>query len=243
MRIVAVEAAFTNWGMLPEEWSSLFGVALIAFIVDGIGRDQPLGAGAVGVVAVGAEHLSFPQGVMRRLEQGCADLFMAPGAELLLGGLRQQFEISTMNPVAIDAGELGCVVLASVPERYIATSVTLQADRVPGSGGAVFGKIHQSANAVSTSASDVVGSWTVATFAPLVRPRGVLVAALAHWNVLITDEFVVVAARTELRAHECSWRSRRGSGGRSGSGGGSWSRRGLGWSGLGRRGLGLTGYC
>ena len=56
MRIVAVEAAFTNRRMLIEERPTLFGVALIALVIDGVRGNQALGLGAVRVVAVGAKH-------------------------------------------------------------------------------------------------------------------------------------------------------------------------------------------
>jgi hypothetical protein len=55
----------------------------------------------------------------------------------------------------------------------------------------------------------VVGRCAVATFTTLVRRRRVLVAAHAVRLVLVADEFVVVAPRTEFRSNESGGRSRR----------------------------------
>ena len=62
MRLMAVQAVFPNGRVLPKERPSLLGVAGITVLVDGI-LDQELGARApVRIVAIGAGHLSFPQG-------------------------------------------------------------------------------------------------------------------------------------------------------------------------------------
>jgi hypothetical protein len=66
-------------------------------------------------MAVGADQLSFPKRVMGGFQQSGADLLVAPGTKLQLGRLRQQLEISAMNPVAINASQLGFIMLAAVP--------------------------------------------------------------------------------------------------------------------------------
>lgn len=112
---MAVEAALANRRVFPKEGAALLAMTLVTLVIHRVRRDQPLGLGAVGIMAVGADHPSFPKRVMGGFEQSCADLLVAPGTKLQLGRLGQKFLVSAVNPVAINASQLGFVVLASMP--------------------------------------------------------------------------------------------------------------------------------
>ena len=203
VRIVAIEAALTNRRMLPQKWTALFRVALIALVVDGVGGNQALRLGAVRVVAVRAKHFFFAKGVMRWLEERNPNLFMASRAELLLARLRQQFVVAAVNLMAVNAGQLGFVVLAAMPHCDITARVASQTDRILRGGRLIFCEIHQAADAATAAASHVIGSRSVATLAAFMRRRRVLITAHAVRLICVADELVVVAARAKLCADEC----------------------------------------
>ena len=62
VRIVAIRAILAHRRVLEEERSALFGVALVASVVNGICLQQTLGGAAMRVMTVGTDHLSFAQG-------------------------------------------------------------------------------------------------------------------------------------------------------------------------------------
>ena len=62
---MACQAVFDRRGMFPHKRSPDIGVALKAFQVDVLGIDQLVRDGSMGVVAVGARHFAFPNGMMR----------------------------------------------------------------------------------------------------------------------------------------------------------------------------------
>ena len=156
VRIVAVETAFTDWRVLEEEGTALFAVALVALVVDRVCRNEPLSLRAVGIVAVRTNHSLFPKRVMRRLHDRRADLLMAPSAKLHLAWLRQQFGVSTVNLMAIDAGELRLIVLAAMPQCNVSPRVASQTNRILGVGGQGLSEVHQTTDTAAAAAAHVV---------------------------------------------------------------------------------------
>lgn len=130
VRVVAVETTLTDRRVLPQEGAALFAVTLITLVIDRVCRNEPLGLGAVRIMAVRANHLLFPQGMMGGLHDRRADLLMTPGAKLHLAWLRQQFRIPAMNLVAVDAGEFCFIVLAAMPQRYVSPGVASETNSI-----------------------------------------------------------------------------------------------------------------
>jgi hypothetical protein len=112
---MTVQAALANRRVFPKEGSALLAVTLVTLVIHRVRRNQPLSLRTVRIMAVGANQLSFPKRVMGGFEQGCADLLVAPGTKLQLGGLGQKLLVSAVNPMAINASQLRFVMLASVP--------------------------------------------------------------------------------------------------------------------------------
>jgi hypothetical protein len=207
VRVVAVETAFTDGRVLPQEGAALFAVALITLVVDRVCRNEPLSLRAVRIMAVRANHLLFPQRMMRRLHDRRADLLVAPRAKLDLAGLRQQFRISPVNLMAINAGEFCLIVLAAMPQRHVSPGVTSQTNGIFGGGGQGLGKVHQAANPAAAATAHVIGRRPMATLASLMRRRRFGVAVNAHAIIYVADELIVVAARTQLRPYISGRRS------------------------------------
>jgi hypothetical protein len=195
VRVVAIEATFTDWRVLPQEGTALFAVALVTLVIDRVCRNEPLRLRAVRIMAVRANHLLFPQGMMRRLHDRRADLLMAPSAKLHLAWLRQQFGIAPVNLMAVNAGEFCLIVLAAVPQRHVSPGVASQTNGILGGGGQGLGKVHQAANPTAAAAAHVIGRRPVATLASLMPRRRFGIAVNAHAIVYVADEFIVMAAR------------------------------------------------
>ena len=77
VRIVAVQAAFPNRRMLPEERPAFLRVAAVALLVYGICDDQLRRVRAVRIVATDAIHQAFPNGMMRCTHRHGLDGLMA----------------------------------------------------------------------------------------------------------------------------------------------------------------------
>ena len=60
---MAGQAILNRRRVLPQERSARMGMALETLLVDGLGVDQFVGNGAVGVMAVRAFYLPFPNGM------------------------------------------------------------------------------------------------------------------------------------------------------------------------------------
>ena len=113
------EAVFLHRRMGPHERTPLFGVALVAEIVNPVPFDHLVPETAVVIVAIRAFYFSFPDGMVGlsiffRSDPGVADV-----AELRLLGL-QVFAGHRMNGVTVIAGNGDGFVLAHVPEGQIA---------------------------------------------------------------------------------------------------------------------------
>src|SRR6266536_3149976 len=83
VRFVAVQAILTHGGMLEQEWSPLFGMALIASVIDRIFAQQRFGKGTVWIMAIRAHHFAFAQ-----RHVGGAEHLRAPVLMTLEAGVR-----------------------------------------------------------------------------------------------------------------------------------------------------------
>jgi hypothetical protein len=116
--------------MLPKKGPSGFGVTFKAFQVDVLGVDQFVCDGTMGVVAIRALHLAFPDRMMRLSQQLRRNGPMACDADFRLGGFGQIFGMLLMNIVTIGAGKRSGFMFAGVPHGDFTLAMTLQANRV-----------------------------------------------------------------------------------------------------------------
>src|SRR6266567_1624909 len=59
MRVMAEAAVLAHGRMLEQEWPALFGVALVASVVDRIAAQHRLGVGSVRIMTIRAHHLAL----------------------------------------------------------------------------------------------------------------------------------------------------------------------------------------
>src|SRR6266567_3945930 len=59
MRVMAETAVLAHRRMLEQEWPALFGVALVASVVDRIAAQHRLGVGSVRIMTIRAHHLAL----------------------------------------------------------------------------------------------------------------------------------------------------------------------------------------
>ena len=102
MHIVTVEAVFSNRRMLKSEGPSFLSMTRVAQFVDAVRLEHFWSKAAVGVVTVGAFHLSFLYGMMRLPVCHHPDILVTVEAEIRLFGL-QAFLYAPMDRVAISA--------------------------------------------------------------------------------------------------------------------------------------------
>lgn len=125
MRRVAVQATLPNWGVLPEEGSSLLCVTRVALIVDRRLQEHALSRRAVRVVTVGATYLALANRVVRTLPGLGANvlvtleaLFLSRvGLELL--GLR----LETVYGMTGEARQAALCMRTVVPEELLLSLV------------------------------------------------------------------------------------------------------------------------
>lgn len=84
MGSVAGQTVFDSRRMLPQKRSTGVRMAFEAFLVDGLGIDQMVRDGAVGVVTIRAADFSLPQGVVGLTQRLGANLLVALPAGLFL---------------------------------------------------------------------------------------------------------------------------------------------------------------
>ncbi len=110
---VAVAAVFLHWRVFPHEGPSFFSMALIAKVIQGIGREHVIGHGAVGIMAIPAGNLAFPNGVSGLFSGIDPDLQMAT-----IAGFRRPINrlISFVCRMAIVAGEIPFGVESGIPQ-------------------------------------------------------------------------------------------------------------------------------
>ena len=101
---MAGEAVFHCRRMLPEKRTSGFGVTFKAFQIDVLGVDQFICNGPMGVMAVRALHLTFPDRMMGLPQQLRCYGPMAWDADFRLAGFGQIFGVLSVNLVTIGAG-------------------------------------------------------------------------------------------------------------------------------------------
>src|SRR4030095_14294506 len=129
---VAIEAALTYRGMLPEERATLLGVTHGARFVDAVGLEQRPRDRAVRIVAVGAAHLALGQRHVRAALKLRARLLVAERAGV--GDERRPHQAVLRQPrhrtVAVATGDLVERVRRARPVDALAALVTAEALRV-----------------------------------------------------------------------------------------------------------------
>src|SRR5215831_13223024 len=132
VRVVTAQAILPHRCMLEQERSALFGVALVAVVVDRVFPQHCFGGGAVRIVTVRAGDLSFPDRHVRRAENLSAPILVALEAGFQLGlGLEVELERNlTHHRVAFAASDPSRFVGACVPVSTVATLMAGETDRV-----------------------------------------------------------------------------------------------------------------
>jgi len=87
---MAGQTIFADRRVFPEERAAQLGVAFVAFVVDGLCRDEPLGWRSVRVVTTAALNFSLPDRVTGALEKGQAQIGVARSAGLELVATAKQ---------------------------------------------------------------------------------------------------------------------------------------------------------
>lgn len=125
VRRVAHDAVLLGRWMLPEERSALVGMAAIAFLVDGIRRDQLLRLRPMNVVATGAlqarPQMLIAEQVSGSLELRLPDVLMAGEAHLTLSARLEERSraLGMVNRVAGNTTVARQVMLAPPPEHLV----------------------------------------------------------------------------------------------------------------------------
>ena len=101
---MAVEAVGRCRRVLPQERAALLGVALIAGLVDGVLHQLRVGRRAVGIMAIGADHLALAEGMTGTAETLCPLVLMAGEADISLGLPGQDRVIESDGVMAADTG-------------------------------------------------------------------------------------------------------------------------------------------
>ena len=81
---MASQAIFGDRRMFPQKRPSQLGVALKAFLIDGLGIHQFVCHRAMGIMAIRASHLAFTQGMVGLAHQLRFDVFVALPASFRL---------------------------------------------------------------------------------------------------------------------------------------------------------------
>jgi len=115
---VAAQTVLFDRGVLPHVGPSLFGMALIAQIVEGIRLDHLGAESPVVIVAVRALQFPFANRMVGLLVLLRPDGAVADVAEVGLGGF-QIFSGPRMHGVTVIAGNIEDFVLAQIPEGEI----------------------------------------------------------------------------------------------------------------------------
>ena len=170
VRVVTVQAIFPDRRVFEQERSALFGMTLVAGVVDRGGPQQRFIRRAVRLMAVGADHLAFAQRHVRRAGHLRAPVLVALEAGL---GLVNRLELEFLrhaphDGVAIGAGHVADFVGAAAPVGAVAPFVAAKADGIVFLDAArqIFGpERHDSADAASTARLHVQRTRPVAVFA------------------------------------------------------------------------------
>ena len=167
--IVASHAIFAHGRVFPDKRPALFGVTLIAGVVDRIRFQQRFRGRAVRIVAIDAGNFSFRQRHMRALVEFGALLLMAGLAGFVNARFFQQSvgRKPRHRIVAIAARELIVFVRGTGPMQSLRTNVAVHAHaillfdrRAP-----LFGKANQKMSVLEIGRHNVFGARPVAGFA------------------------------------------------------------------------------
>jgi len=132
VRVVAVETIFDDRGVLPEERTALFGVALVTELIDTIGTQKWVRGRAVWRVTIAAGDLAFEQRHVGALAKLCALLGVTGEAGLRDTLLREKVarRLFGHRIVAIATSEPLSLVGRSAPVDARCTRVTSEAHAV-----------------------------------------------------------------------------------------------------------------
>ena len=126
---MAVHAVFPYRSMLPQERASLFRVAGVAKLIDGVGLQQLLGGTAMRVMAIHTGHLALGDRHVRLLAELRALLLVAALAGFGDAGFFHQAgrREACHGVMAVRASELVGCMDGSGPVDPLAARVTIQA--------------------------------------------------------------------------------------------------------------------
>ena len=130
MRIVAVGALFANGLVFPQHRTALVGVTAIASVVDPHLPQQIGACRAMRIVAIGADHFAFADGMVGILQRERTLLGMASKANVGLRRFDQYRILVDVDRVTADAGQIVNLVLAALPIIMIAVLVTAEANLI-----------------------------------------------------------------------------------------------------------------
>jgi len=112
---VAAHAIFRNWGMLVQERAALFGVALVAEIVDGVGFQALAAERSMRVMTIAAGNLAFLDRMVGLSAGFRLDIFVAGEAQLRLRHLQILGQAGVAGMAAVARKSDG-LVLARLPK-------------------------------------------------------------------------------------------------------------------------------
>ena len=189
VRRMAVQAAFADRKVLPQQRAALLRVAVVASLVDRNFLQQLRSRRAVRVVAVGANHLRLANRMVRELVAVGTLLGVAGEALLGLGGLDQDRVLADVDGMAAGAGHVVGGVLAALPVHAQTGLVAAQAHRVLHRRRRGEAAVEQHARGRG-AAGQVLGARSVAGFAAVLCHRCARVA---------------LSPCTELSTGNCCW--------------------------------------
>src|SRR4051794_5241920 len=130
--VVTAQAIFPYRGMFEKERSPLFGMALVASVVDRVFLQHRFGGAAVRIVAVRAGHLAFAQRHVGRAEDLRATILVAleAGFHLNHGLQRGLARYLPHHGMTFATGDASRFMRAAVPVSAVAALVATEADRV-----------------------------------------------------------------------------------------------------------------
>jgi len=132
VRVVAVQAILAHRRVLEQERPALFGMTLVASVIDRIGAQHRLGEAAMRIMAIRAGDLAFSDRHVCRPQNLSTLILMALEAGV---GLEWCFQREACrhvrhNRVTIATGDAALFMHAALPIGSLAALVAVQTDRV-----------------------------------------------------------------------------------------------------------------
>ncbi len=125
--IMAIQAAFPNRVMFPDEGSPKFRMTGITGLIHGAGKQIPLDGTAVRIVTVHATHAPFQYRVTCRTMQAGSDVGVTVHADGIPGFTHDDRIISLVGCVAADTAYLAEFMSTAMPVSLVTVVVTGQA--------------------------------------------------------------------------------------------------------------------